>query len=154
MTFINVIFSPWFTIFKVLINRTTKHLTKIYRRSQLCIPIIHHYSILPYFISFPFLSYSLRLPVGRDDNVIRTTDVRWRLLRAAASKASICAGRKRWLIAFKAEIFFIRICHYFCSSKSNGRTILKRESSVFRPHSRLTFSNCRKAHLRISCYGI
>ena len=63
------------------------------------------YSVRCHFISSPCLSYCLRLPVGGSVNVILTTAVRSRLRSIAASKASICLGRKRWQISLRASIF-------------------------------------------------
>ena len=48
------------------------------------------YSILPYFISTPSLSYCLRLPVGGSVSVMRTTAVRDRERAMLWSKASMC----------------------------------------------------------------
>ena len=74
---------------------TLSHLTVIYikqslgRLSALCgcvvaatgsscgiTYLVFYYSILPYFISSPFLSYCLRFPVGGANKVILTTAVR------------------------------------------------------------------------------
>ena len=48
------------------------------------------YSILPYFISTPSLSYCLRLPVGGSVSVMRTTAVRDKERVMLWSKASMC----------------------------------------------------------------
>lgn len=45
------------------------------------------YSILPYFLATPSLSYCLRLPVGGSVNVMRTTAVRERERAMLWSKA-------------------------------------------------------------------
>ena len=54
------------------------------------LPLSEIYSILPYFISTPSLSYCLRLPVGGSVSVMRTTAVRDRERAMLWSKASMC----------------------------------------------------------------
>ena len=69
------------------------------------ITFIGVYSILPYFISTPSLSYCLRLPVGGSVSVMRTTAVRDRERVMLWSKASMCWGRKRSQISRRPWIF-------------------------------------------------
>ena len=54
------------------------------------LPLSEIYSILPYFISTPSLSYCLRLPVGGSVSVMLTTAVRERERAMLSSKASMC----------------------------------------------------------------
>ena len=71
------------------------------------INILYSYSMRPYFISSPLVSYCLRLPTGGSERVMRTIAVRDMLRSTAASKASMCFGRKRWQMAWSASRFSV-----------------------------------------------